>query len=490
MKISEYIEYDGLGLAELMRDRQVHPDEVLQAARHVIQTLNPELGAVVDAFDDEPDVKAPAESGSGKTPLAGVPFLIKDLGLTCAGKRSTMGSRLFEAHVARADSELMLRYRRAGLVTLGKTNLPELGLSFSTEPELFGPCRNPWNPTHTPGGSSGGAAAAVAARMVPIAHGSDAAGSIRVPASACGLFGFKPTRGRNPTGPFAGEIVFGLGVEHVLTRSVRDSAATLDATAGEDIGPPYGAPTPQRPFLAEVSTPPGRLRIALCDRSWSGEAVSPECIAAVTSAARRCEDLGHDVVPACPDSNWSMLRHALGVLLASFASQIVDVFAPWLGVAVGTDGFGKLEASTRALVEKGRQLGARDLATALAVRDALARGLGQFFTKFDLLLTPTMAVPPPLVGSLGSNDAGISADVVLDRLLSVAPFTAPFNLAGTPAMSVPLHVAKSGLPVGVQLAAGWGADALLFRMAGQLERASPWMNRKPACVLNAVSEAS
>lgn len=475
MKISEYIEYDGIGLAELIRSGQVSATEVMQAAYTMIEALNPRLNAVTDTFMDVIERGPHASSG----PFAGVPFLMKDLGLSYAGKRSTMGSRLFASLVAPVDSELMLRYRRAGLVTIGKTNLPELGLSYVTEPTLFGACRNPWDVSRSPGGSSGGAAAAVAARMVPMAHGSDAGGSIRVPASACGLFGFKPTRARTPTGPLAGEIVFGLAVEHALTRSVRDSAALLDATLGEDAGPPYAAPTPARRFLDEVTTPPGRMRIALCEQGWGGGSVSPESLAAVRKAATLCEALGHEVVPACPEINGPMFRYAFTTLLSVFAAQIIDILAPQLGITAQPS---DLEAATWAMLERGRRTSGLDLARALSLRDVMARGLGVFFNNFDLLLTPTMATPIPTVGSFELKQPGLSADEVVERLFSITPFAAPFNLTGTPAMSIPLHAADSGLPVGVQFAAAYGGDAVLFRLAGQLEQASPWDRRKPACV--------
>jgi amidase len=476
MKLSEYVEFDGLGLAALIRSEQVSAAEVLQAACALIERLNPQLNAVIDRFADG----SQRDPHGSESTFAGVPFLIKDLGVSYAGKPSTMGSRMFAGLVAPADSELMIRYRAAGLVTLGKTNLPELGLSYATEPELGGPCRNPWDPTRTPGGSSGGSAAAVAARMVPMAHGNDAGGSIRVPASACGLFGFKPTRARTPTGPFAGETVFGLSVEHALTRSVRDSAALLDATAGEDLGPPYAAPTPSRRFLDEVSTPPGRLRIGMCEQAWGGGSVSPDCSAAVRKAASLCEELGHDVVPANPEIHWAMFRHAFTTLLSIFTAQVVDVFAPRLGITAQPPA---LESASLVLLARGRQTTGLDLATALSIRDAMARSWGGFFSKFDVLLTPTLAIPPQRVGELNLKQPGLSADEVIDRLFTVTPFTAPFNLTGTPAMSVPLYVAETGLPIGVQFAAAFGADALLFRLAGQLERAAPWAQRKPDCLL-------
>jgi amidase len=478
MKLSEYVAFDGLGLAELVRKREVSPTELLVTALSAVEQVNPRLNAVVDVFRAE--AEAEVRAGLPPGPFAGVPFLIKDLGLTYAGKPTTMGSRLFAHSVAPADSELMARYRQAGLVTIGKTNVPELGLAYTTEPVLFGLCRNPWDLARSPGGSSGGSAAAVAARVVPLAHGNDAGGSIRVPASACGLFGFKPTRGRIPTGPLVGETVFGLSSEHALTRSVRDSAALLDATAGADVGPPYLAPDPARPFLVEVSTPPGRLRIGVSEEAGSGVSVAEECRQAVRRAAALCEELGHTVVPARPELDWPRFRMVFDGLLAALAVQLLDVVAPHFGLHPDA---GNVETGTRAMAAHGRAMSAAELATALAMRDMFARGLGQLFTKLDVLLTPTMAQPPLPLGALGLNEPGLSASQLLDRQLAFAPFTGLFNLTGTPAMNVPLYESAEGLPIGVQFAAPFAADATLFRLAGQLEQAAPWAKRKPACVV-------
>jgi len=475
MKISDYVELDGLGLAELVRLGQVSPTEVLEVACAALDQVNSRLNAVVESLRAEAEQEI--HHGLPIGPFAGVPFLIKALGPFYAGKATTMGSRLFQSYVAPCDSELMARYRRAGLVTLGKTNLPELGVSFSTEPELYGPCRNPWDLEQSPGGSSGGAAAAVAARMVPMAHGNDAGGSIRVPASACGLFGFKPTRGRMPTAPF-GEAVFGLAIDHALTRSVRDSAALLDATLGEDAGPPYGAPTPARPFLAEVTVPPGRLRIALVEESWSGDAISPDCREALRHTAHLCQSLGHEIVPARPTVDGKVVGAVLGDLMGVFVSHLLDDFCPRLHLRPDAS---NLEPATLAWAAHGRGLTANQLASALGARDMLARTLGQFFTKFDLILSPTLARTPIPLGAF-RYDHPPSARAVADALFSYAPFTALFNLTGNPAMSVPLHVSECGQPVGVQFVAPFAADATLFRLAGQLEQAAPWAHRKPTCV--------
>lgn len=475
MKLSEYGEYDALGLAELVRSGDVSAEEIVECAFAAIDARNSELNAVVERYHAEAERALAAGLPDG--PLRGVPFLVKDLSLMVAGRATTMGSRLFEHFVAPVDSELMARYRRAGLVILGRTAVPELGLSFTTESVLYGTTRNPWDVRRSPGGSSGGSAAAVAARMVPAAHGNDAAGSLRVPASCCGLFGLKPTRARTPSGPMAGELIFGLGVEHALTRSVRDSAAVLDATAGEDPGAPYAAAPPAQSFLSEVTTPPGRLRIAVATDSWNGAAVSAECVEAVEHAARLCSELGHTVIPARPSFEWGDFRFACHALLSAFVAHLVDRVGPALGLVAGAD---TLEPSSLAVAARGRRMSALDLASALALRDGLSRSVGRFFAAHDLLLTPTLATPPPLVGALGLDAHGLSGDDVFDRCFAVAPFTALFNLTGNPAMSVPLHVSKEGLPIGAQFVARTGGERTLFRVAGQLEQAAPWADRAPA----------
>jgi amidase len=477
MKLSEYMSYDALGLAELVRNGEVTPSELAELAFAAIEATNGRLNAVIDLYQAE--VEQALAQGLPSGPLRGVPFLVKDLSLSYAGKPTTMGSRLFSQWAAPIDSELMARYRRAGLVVVGRTNVPELGFSFTTEPRRYGPTRNPWHVDHSSGGSSGGSAAAVAARMVPAAHGNDAGGSLRVPASCCGLFALKPTRGRTPAGPMMGELVFGLAVEHALTRSVRDSAALLDVTAGEDAGAPYAAAPPTRAFLAEVSTPPGKLRIALADEAWNGAPVASDCREAVARAARLCSSLGHEVVPARPPLAWEEFRCAYYGLASAFVAHLFDVVCPHFGLVPLPD---LVEPSNLAIAARGRAMRAVDLASALGVRDRISRGVGAFFEQFDLLLTPTLAVPPPLIGELDVNRAGLSGDQVLDRLFEVGPFTALFNLTGSPAMNVPCHRTQSGLPLGVQFAARTGNEATLLRLAGQLEQELRWAELAPEVV--------
>lgn len=474
MKLSEYVRYDALGLAELVRSRAVQPAELVEVAFSAIEATNGELNAVVDLYRAE--AGRALANGLPDGPFRGVPFLVKDLCLTHAGTPTTMGSRLFGSFPSPADSELMARYRRAGLVTLGRTNVPELGLSFTTEPLRYGPTLNPWGLEYSAGGSSGGAAAAVTSRMVPAAHGNDAGGSLRVPASCCGLFALKPTRGRTPAGPTMGELIFGLAVEHVLTRSVRDSAALLDVTAGEDAGAPYTASPPARPFLAEVSTPPQRLRIAVTDESFNGVPVAAECRGAVSRAAQLCSELGHEVVEARPSISWEGFRAAYYGLMSAFVAQLLEVACARLRLAPTPD---LVERSNLAIAERGRAMRAVDLAMALSQRDQISRKVGAFFGSYDLLLTPTLAICPPRIGELDLNRPGLSGDEVLDLCFAPSPFTPIFNLTGNPAMSVPLHRTPTGLPVGVHFVARSGGEATLLRLAGQLEQAAPWWERRP-----------
>ncbi|UQA63360.1 amidase [Polyangium aurulentum] len=473
MKIAEYASFDAMALAELVRRREVTPAELAAAAFTAIEQVNPRLNAVVDVFRAE--AEAAIAAGLPDGPFKGVPFLIKDLALMYAGKPTRMGSRLYKDFVAPFDSELMARYRRAGLVTIGKTNVPEFGLSFATESVLYGPARNPWDPERSPSGSSGGAAAAVAARIVPAAHANDAGGSIRVPASVCALFGLKPSRARTPAGPMAGEQAFGLGVEHALTRSVRDSAALLDAVAGEDPGAPYTAVPPARPFLQEVTTPPGRLRIAFTDEAWNGAPVSAECKEGARRAARLCEELGHEIVPASPAIEWKHFRTAAH-LLTAFTAHAMDVLCPMFGLVPSPE---NVEAATLAIAAQGRRMSAIDLVSSFGARDMLTRAVGQFFTQYDILLTPTQAAPPAPIGTFKVNEPGLTADEIYDRLFAFGAFTPLFNVSGNPAMSVPLHFTDEGLPIGVQFVARSGQEATLFRLAGQLEGAAPWANRAP-----------
>ncbi|HEX7969712.1 MAG TPA: amidase [Stellaceae bacterium] len=471
--LPDYDRYDGLGLAALVRQREVTAGELLDAAIERVERRNPAINAVIYKMYDE--AKAAISAGLPAGPFAGVPYLLKDLGTFYAGTPTTGGSRFFRDFVADHDSEIVARMKRAGLVIFGKTNTSEFGLSTSVEPLLYGATRNPWNLGYSAGGSSGGAAAAVAAGMLPMAHATDGGGSIRIPASCCGLFGLKPTRARTPMGPDVGEGWNGASIAHTVTRSVRDSAALLDATAGPDVGDPYWAPPPRGPFLNEVGADPGRLRIALATKAWNGHAVDPECVAAATDAARLCEGLGHHVVEASPAIDEEARSHAAYVIAASHTRAVLELRGKTLGREPRPE---DVETHTWTAAEFGRQVTGSDYAKAIRVQHQTGRVIGRFFANYDILITPTMCRPPHKLGVLAMT--GTDPKSYRDAILATIAFTQPFNTSGNPAMSVPLHWSREGLPVGVQFAAGFGEEATLFRLASQLEAAQPWTERRPA----------
>jgi amidase len=407
-------------------------------------------------------------------PFSGVPFLLKDLGAPFAGVRMTMGSAYMRHLVPDHDSELVARLKRAGLIIVGKTNTPELGILPTTEPRLFGASRNPWDIDCTPGGSSGGSAAAVAARFVPMAHGNDGGGSIRIPASCCGLFGLKPTRGRNPLGPDFGDLFSGLVADHVVTRSVRDSAALLDATAGPDVGDPYWAPPPGRPFLQEVGSDPGRLRIAFTTTTPRGVKVHTDCISAVEDAAALCAELGHEVVEGAPEVNGELVTGNFMTLWSAGCAWMIQAFGLEIGQVPAQEQF---EPLTWALYEMGRQQSASSYLLALTFLQRVARDIARFFLKHDVWLTPTLGEPPVPLGTFDSPPGNPLEG--LRRTVTFVPFTPICNATGQPAMSVPLHWNSQGLPVGVHFVGRFGDEATLFRLAAQLESARPWADRRP-----------
>jgi len=468
--MKEYAEHDGLGLAELVRQREVSAGELLDAALSRTEACNPALNAVVTRLDDA--ARASIAAGAPSGPFGGVPFLVKELVASVAGAATTAASRLYAANLAVHDSEIVARYRRAGLVVFGKTNSPEFGISPATESHLYGVTRNPWRRDLSPGGSSGGSAAAVAAGIVPAAHATDGGGSIRIPASCCGLFGLKPTRARISAGPEGGEGLNGLATQHVVSRSVRDSAALLDATCGALAGDPYSATPPARRYLVEASAEPGALRIGFARRAPGGVAVAPECVAAVDDAARLCESLGHRVEEASPECDWAALtRDFVRVFSANVMANIARATA---GALPERD---LVEPLTYAIAERGRSMSAAEFIVALHALHRQARLIARFFESHDVWLTPTLAEPPLPIGWFDIESADVDAWV--ERLTAFLPFTYPFNVTGQPAASVPLHWSGAGLPIGVQFAARYGDEAMLFRLAGQLERARPWFDKRP-----------
>lgn len=471
MRPDEFARQDGLGLAELVRRREVSAPELLEAAVAAIEARNHEINAVVCRLYDQ--ARAAIAAGLPAGPFTGVPYLLKDLGAHYQGAVTSHGGALFKDFVADHDSEITRRLKRAGLVILGKTNTPELGLASSTEPRLFGPTRNPWHLGHSAGGSSGGSAAAVAAGMVPMAHATDGGGSIRIPASACGLFGLKPTRARNPLGPDQGEGWGGASVGHAVTRTVRDSAALLDATSGPDLGDPYWAPPPARPFLEEVGREPGRLRIAIATTPWNGQTVDPECAEAARAAARLCERLGHHVAEASPVVDAGALGAATLVIIGANLRAALEARAAALGRALEP---GDVERITWIRAMDGHTARAADYARAIGVMHRTGRLVAPFFERFDALLTPTMCRPPHPLGVIDmmTTDAAAYGQAVLGTIA----FTSLWNACGNPAMSVPLGWSRTGLPLGVQFVARFGDEATLFRLGAQLEAAQPWAARR------------
>lgn len=490
---NDYDKYDGLGLAELVRNKEVQPSELVEEAIDRIEKLNPQVNAVIHKMYDLAREAAKGDLPEG--PFRGVPFLLKDLGVMYAGVPLRGGSRFHLDFVPDHDSEITKRFKAAGLIVLGKTNTPEYGLMPVTEPQLFGPSNNPWDLTRTTGGSSGGAAAAVVTRMVPLAHGSDGGGSIRIPASCCGLFGLKPTRGRNPMGPDWGEAWQGLACDHVLTRSVRDSAAMLDATAGPDVGAPYYAPPPARPYLDEVDTDPGRLRIAFTAQPFLSDFVHEDCIRGLEATVKLCQELGHELVEAAPQIDGKAFARAfLTVVLGETRATIEEAEA----ISGRRATFGDFEPATWAVSLIGARISAAQFSRAVLLLQRTARQIGPFFEDYDLLLTPTVAMPSLVTGTLlpkgveavglkllGSLNAGGLIRVLgrieanADKLFEFVPYTPVFNATGQPAMSVPLHWNAEGLPIGMHFVGRYGDEATLFRLASQLERARPWFNRIP-----------
>jgi len=465
----ELSQLDATALAELVRRREVQATELVEAAIGRIEKANPALNAVVTPMYDLARDAARASTGEG--PFAGVPFLLKDLSAAYGGVRQASGSAFLRDYIAPEDTELVARYKRAGFIILGKTNTPEFGLLPTTEPALFGPTRNPWDTTRTPGGSSGGSAAAVAGGMVPVAHGSDGGGSIRIPASCCGLFGLKPSRGRNPRAVAPG----GLSVEHVLSRSVRDSAAILDATAGAEPGDPYHAPPPARPFIEEVGADPGRLRIAFTRHAPTGTPIHPDCVAAVEDAAALCASLGHEVEEASPSFDAALVNRNFIMAWEAGAAGEIDGSAALTGRAPAEADFERL---TWNLAQQARQYTMETLVSVLGVFEKTTEAFAKFHERYDLWLTPTVAEPPPPLGTFESPPENPRRG--LERAEVFVPFTPYLNITGEPAMSVPLSWNKQGLPVGVHFAARFGDEATLFRLASQLETARPWAARRPA----------
>ena len=476
MTFTDIADLDAVAQAELVRRGDVTAVELVSSAIARIEALNPKLNAVVStSFDEALEAAAVGPVG----PFAGVPYLLKDLVIERAGTPFTEGSRFLQGYLSTFTSEHALRLERAGLIVVGRTNSPEFGMAPACEPVLHGPTRNPWSPDRSTSGSSGGSAAAVASGMVPMAHANDLGGSIRYPASACGLFGLKPTRARVPLGPEYGDVLNGWACEHAVTRTVRDSAALLDATAGPLPGDPYPAPPMERRFSDEVGAEPGRLRIAFSGRMADGNVGHPDCLRALDVAVETCVALGHDVVEADLPGLTPEVGAAIGTMFNAATAWIVEYWIRRLGRAPGP---GELEPLTRAFWDAGRHVSAAQYLLAVEDTQAFSRVIARFLAggpeAFDIFLTPTMSEPPARIGEITStDDEPFRALERGGRTIGYSGVVA--NITGNPAMSVPLHWNDEGIPIGVHFLGRFGDEATLFRLASQLERARPWASRRP-----------
>jgi amidase len=470
---AEYEHFDALGLADLVRRKDVTPGELLEGAIERVEARNPAVNAVVIKLYDY--ARRAIADGLPDGPFRGVPFLMKDLTAPIAGIPMTRGSRFFaDTPPAGADSEHVQRLKRTGLVIFGRTNTCELGLSLTCEPQLYGPTRNPWDLTRISGGSSGGAAAAVGARMLPMAHASDGFGSIRAPAACCGLVGLKPTRGRNTFAPYFGEGIGGLSTEHAVSLTVRDSAALLDATCGPGPGDPYIAPPPTRPYVKEVGASSGKLRIAWTAAAPNGAKVEADALRVLAETVQLCADLGHHVEERDPNVDGAAIVPTF-LTLASANAQVLLASHPTAGRPARE---GEVERITWLTAKLGERASAADYLRATQTAHRVGRQMAAFHTEWDVLLTPGLATLPVKLGWIDMTMDDV--DEYWQRVFSFSPFTVWFNITGQPAMMLPIGQSAGGLPVAAQLVGRFGDEAALFRLAAQLEAARPWFGRKPA----------
>lgn len=463
-------ELDATALAAAVRSGEISARESVETAIGRIEALDDRLNVMVGQRFEEALVDV--DRGLPEGPLTGVPTVVKSLGADVAGLPTTRGSQLFATKVARTDSELVRRYRAAGMVVLGTTNTPELGLNASTESAVHGPARNPWRETHSTGGSSGGSAAAVSAGMVPVAHANDGGGSIRIPASMCGLFGLKPSRGRVSPAPYPATLAAITSHQHAVTRTVRDSALLLDVSAGPLPGDAFGIAGPQTTFTAAVGRDPGRLRVGLMTSLVNGPETHPDCVAAAEVGARLAESLGHEIVPLDVAWDTAAVQASSGVLMGTALVVAVEERLAELGRDLRDD---DLEPFTRNLYDHYRGGKAADVVRALQGAQNIGWTTGRLFDRVDVLLTPTLCRPTPELGHLDTQDPA----AMYERAIQYSGWTSPFNVTGMPAMSLPLAQDSTGLPLGVQFVADHAHDELLLSLAGQLEQAAPWRGRAP-----------
>ncbi|MCC6920385.1 MAG: amidase [Alphaproteobacteria bacterium] len=470
--MKDYENYDALGLAELVRNRDVTPLELLDAAVSRAEAAQARVNCFSALY---PDVaRRQIADGLGKGPFAGVPFVLKDLGATLEGQKLTQGSRLYKDFVATEDATLTRRYKAAGFSIFGHTTTPEFGSTTTTESVLFGETRNPWNTDRIAGGSSGGAAAAVASGVVPIAHASDGGGSIRIPAACCGLFGLKPSRGRMPMGPSRTEGWGGFSTAHAVSRSVRDSAALLDATHGMEQGSRYVAPSPERPYLDEVARDPGKLRVALWSKAANGTEPDADARRGLDATVKLLRSLGHEVEEAAPEIDGPAVAAVLGRMVGAHLAASVELAGEQRGRPVTED---ELEPINWSMIRNARETTGIQMAKDEVTLQLAAIAYAKLMSRFDVTLSPTITRKPEVlkVLSLSPPDTG----AFVRAINSFPAFCAFYNQTGAPAMSVPLHWTDDGLPLGMMFGAAYGNESLLFRLAGQLEKAQPWFDKRP-----------
>jgi amidase len=474
MDLAEYAQYDGLSLAQLVRSRKVTRKELTRLFLAAIKKVNPKINAVIEIYSERVETDDGAVPNG---PFAGVPFLMKDLGAAEKGKPQECGSRLMKGYVAEKDAFLTIRFREAGLTLLGRTTTPEFGLAITTESLLMGATRNPWNLAMLAGGSSGGPAASVAAGILPIAHASDGGGSIRIPASACGLVGLKPSRGRVTQGPDSAEQLAGMLQEFVVSRTIRDTAAILDAVSQPAPGDPFIIMQPERPYIQEVNATPGKLRLAWTAQSWQpGTAVHPEVVRCVEQAAAKCDEMGHQVVETNPVFDYDEYLRALCILWGFGFDVSIDALAAKMGREINVE---TLEPVTLSWYDYARHLSAADAMTAEGIMNKFRRTFGRFFQEYDVLLTPTLAQLPEPLGKYVSTRTDTDFVGFMRLCDETCMHLPPFNVTGQPAISVPLGQSKSGLPIGVQFVARFGDEATLIRLASAFEQVMPWRDRTP-----------
>ena len=473
---AEYDRYDATGLAALVAKGDVSPDELLDCALARVAAHNPALNAVVNMQVDV--ARAMIKNGLPDGPFRGVPFLLKDLGAEARDFPSHNGSKLLANTVYPGDSEIYARLKRTGLVTFARTTSPEGGVGPVTEAAVYGgPTRNPWDTNRTPGGSSGGSGAAVAAGIVPAAHGSDGGGSVRIPAASCGLFGFKATRARLPDGPYSGEGWAGMAIDGFLTRSVRDTAALHDATAGPDLGAPYHAPAMAESFIQSLAHAPRKLKIAVADTMLDGSPIDPDCADAVNRTARLLADMGHEVVHALPKANTEAMMRAWTTIVACGTALWIRSTVKARGTPLRED---EIEPVARGAIMLSENMNGADYLEAVGQIHAYGREMAHFFVDHDMLLTATLAEPPAMIGRFRHRSTDfLNYRVGPGGVFEYSPFTAAFNATGQPAASVPLGQSRDGLPIGVHLAARFGEDDVLMSLCGALEQAAPWADRHP-----------